>query len=221
MKFKVLDFNENVKYDGNKCVVPLTESTLGRVLHGHKDSGYAIVSPCREKSNLEAELGRTLTDDEYEGIIEDRVIEFKQDLMRLGYSYIHAYGGYKEEGSDDVSYEKSFIVYPFSRKGEQEDYEVFFNDMLDLGKKYNQDSILRKHPKENAKYIACKNGKTMMEFNGITVNDIAQEYFTALRKNDIKSPKRFSYTYEGLYITKAGSIMEGHRRYSMNELFVQ
>ena len=211
---------QDTYFCGDICLKPLTESTLGRVLYGHKDSGYAIISPCREKDNLEKELGRSLTDKEYEDAIEDRIIELKHDLMKLGYSYISAYGGYKEDGSDEVSYERSFIVYPFDRKGEQQDYEKFFEDMLDLGNKYNQDSILRKHPDEKAKYILCKDGKTLMEFDGITVNDVAQEYFTALRKNDFKygNPKRFSYISEGIMMVKPGSIMEAHRRYSMNEI---
>ena len=216
-----IEKEDKTYWDDGVCLNPLTESTLSRVLHGHNGSGYVIISPCRDKSNLESDLGRELTDEEYKDIIEDRIIRFKNDLMRLGYSYIHAYGGYKEEGSDNISYEKSFIVYPFSRKGEQEDYEVFFKDMLDLGKKYKQDSILRKHPDENAKYVICKNDKTMVEFDGVTVNDIAQEYFTALRKNDSKNPKRFSYTFEGLYIPHASSIMDGHRRWAMNEIFLQ
>ena len=219
MKFKVVDSGYDTRFDGDTCLVRLTESTLGRVLHGHEGSGYVIISPCREKSNLEQELGRVLTDQEAIDENNKRVHELKQDLMRLGYSYIHAYGGYHEEGTDDFSYEKSFIVYPFNRKGEQTDFEVFFNDMVDLGNKYNQDSILRKHPDEKAKYIVCKTGDVDMEFDGITVNDITQEYFTALRQNDHKGVKRF--TYEGLYIPKASSIMDGHRRYSMNELFIQ
>ena len=219
MKFTMPEAYKDKKFDGDTCLVRLTESTIGRVLHGHSDSGYVIISPCRAKDNLENELGRELTEKEAIEENNNRVFNMKQDLMRLGYSYINAYGGYHEDGTDEFSYEKSFIVYPFSRKGEQEDYEVFFNDMLDLGKKYNQDSILRKHPDEKAKYIECATGDTEMEFDGITTNDISQEYFTALRKNDHKAVKRF--TYEGLYIPKASSIMDGHRRYSMNELFVQ
>ena len=222
MKFRVSEAYRDTRFDDGTCLVRLTESTLGRVLHGHDGSGYVIISPCRAKENLEQELGRELTDQEAIDENNKRVRELKQDLIKLGYSYIHAYGGYHEEGTNEFSYEKSFIVYPFSRKGEQKDFEVFFKDMVDLGNKYNQDSILRKHPDEKAKYIVCKTGETDMEFDGITTNDITQEYFTALRQNDHKynmdSVKRF--TYEGLYVPKASSIMDGHRRYSMNELFV-
>jgi len=118
-------------------------------------------------------------------------------------------------------------VYPYNvRKGTSTDFETFSNDMLQLGKEYNQDSILIKAPNEKAKYVLCSTGETDFEFDGITLNDVAQQYFTALKKwhpdKKYKHPfqgKPQRYTLEGLYAPVGGSIMECHRRTSSDELF--
>lgn len=102
--------------------------------------------------------------------------------------------------------------------------------MLQLGKEYNQDTVLIKAPNENAKCISCSSGKVTDEFTDSTLNDISKQYFTALKKwNPDKKykhpfqgkPQRFTYTgvVEGLYAPVGGSIMECFRRTSSDELF--
>lgn len=212
---KLENLTEKVFIDNKPCEL-LTEANLSRVTKGHNDSGFVIISPCRSKDNLEKELGKKLNDQQFEDENNKRYKELKNTIYSYGYSFIPVYGGYHEEGSEETSYEKSFIVYPFNKK-EEKDFEEMFNEMMKLGKRYNQDSILRKAPNENPSYINCSTGEKEMEFHGTSLNDISNEYFTALRKdNKGNNPKRFSF--EGLYVNPANSIMDGHMRSSQNEL---
>ena len=204
---------------GNELVRKLDEASLSRVTMGHDDSGYVAISACRAKENLEDELGRDLDDKQAIAENNRRTRELAQKLKMLGYSYIPVYGGYHEEGALESSYEKSFVVYPFN-KSRSVDFEKFFEDLIKLGKKYNQDSILRKAPGEKAKYINCHTGEVEVEFDGMSFNDISKEYFTALKKYNIGddgSPQGFSF--EGLFAPVSGSIMESHRRDACGELF--
>lgn len=217
MKIKRL-FESKINFE-DKIYHVLSEVNLNRIIKGHEEDGYVIISPCRSKENLEREIGEPLNDQQAVDENSKRVKELKNYLNSNGFSYIPVLGGYHEEGVEKSSYEKSFIVYPFNRKGEKVDFEEFFDKMLAQAEKYNQDSILRKAPGEKAQYIT-QDGNVDMEFNGVTLNGISQEYFTAIKKFESSSekgkPQRFSF--ECLYFNAPGSIMETHKRYSLNEL---
>ena len=67
------------------------------------------------------------------------------DLLceKKGYSYLAVYGGYHEDGAEKPSVEKSFVVYPYDiYLGKHHDWDKFYADMIEIGKSYNQDSIL-------------------------------------------------------------------------------
>ena len=224
---KIEEGKRNEIYFENTLYRALTEANLNRVTKGHDTTGYAIISASRSGDNMKSEMGQDLSDEQVVDENNRRTFELSQKIKHLGYSYIPVLGGYQEQGAKNPSFEKSFVVYPYNvRKGTSADFEVFFNDMLKLGKEYNQDSILRKAPNEKAQYIDCSSGKPTMEFDGMTLNDVSQEYFTALKKwnPDKKYSHPFQgkpqrYTLEGLYAPVGGSIMECHRRTMCEELF--
>lgn len=158
-----------------------------------------------------------------------RTIILKNKIIKSNMSFIPVYGGYKEIGSNVTSYEKSFIVFNFDRKGNKFDNDYLVNNAIQLGKEFDQDSVLIKLPNKSPKYIITDPnnmnfGETDFEFSGdYTLNDITQEYFTALKKikndsNSVGKPQRF--TFEGVYINPSPrSVHEATRRHHMNELF--
>lgn len=236
----------------------LTESNLKRVARGHENDGYIIISASRGMDKLIDEIrddaqnyGLTITDlnawrnELYSGSLSDKTIEqvsmvnnkgtksFESKIRSKGYSYIPTFGGYKEDGSDNFVFEKSFVVYPYSKTNDnsthenskenfnKEEFENLVRDCMLWANEFNQDTILVKAPNEKAKYIDCKTGETDIEFSGTTLNDISKQYFTALKKfkTGMKygNPQRF--TYEGLYAPVGGNIMDCHRRSSKKQLF--
>lgn len=244
-------------YVDNTVYERLTEANLNRVARGHDvTDGYVIISACRGIYNLIDEMSdgelknNKLTDADLarwgeeldSGNLSDRTIkevaavnnkrtsELARKLTQLHYPYVAAFGGYKEDGSEEFSFEKSFIVYPYNYdkdasqdevKNRKVEFDTLVNDMIDLGREYHQDSILVKEPNEKAKYINCETGSTEMEFSGTTLNDISKQYFTALKKfkSGMKYGKPQRFTYEGLYAPVGGSIMDCHRRFSSGQLF--
>lgn len=136
----------------------------------------------------------------------------------MGYAYIPVYGGYKEEGQDIAQVEKSFIVFPYQRRNsKQVDYETFLSSMMQLGKKYNQDSILVKYPNDDPQYFNLRtNNWEGRKFKNATLNDTQQIYFTALKGwNDISRN-----TYSESYLNKPPqSVMSASMRASEGEMF--
>ena len=256
----IFEETENIRdsaYFDNVVYDRLTEANLNRISRGHDTSdGYIIISAGRDMRNLVNEMtekemkdNRLTTDDidrwEDEvssGKISDKTVEqvarvnnrrtsdLARELTSLHYPYVAAFGGYKEDGTEEFSFEKSFVVYPYNYdknaskddvKNQKVSFDKFVDDMIDLGNEYHQDSILVKEPNEKAKYVNCETGSTEIEFSGVTLNDISKQYFTALKKYhpSMKYGKPQRFTYEGLYAPVGGSIMDCHRRYSSGQLF--
>ena len=246
-------------YVDNDLYYLLKEANLKRVARGHENDGYIIISACRGMDKLIDEIcddvqycGLTIDDlDRWykeldSGGISDKTIEqvsmvnnkrtkdLESKIRAKRYSYIPTFGGYKEEGSDDFVFEKSFVVYPYSKENDNstcenrkenlnQAFEVLVRDcMMWAGpNEFNQETILIKAPDEKAIYVDCKTGETKNEFSGITLNDISKEYFTTLKKyrSGMKFGEPKQFTYEGLYAPVAGNIMDCHRRYSVGQLF--
>lgn len=187
----------------------LNETNLNRLTRGHNKDGYIIISPCRGSQDFPNMNDQQVVDEN-----NKRIRKMKNQLRNLGYSYIQVYGGYKEEGSDESSFETSFVVYPYdlSHKTNKE-FDDMYSDMLKLADEYNQDTILVARPGESPKYVD-RDGNTEMEFSGeLSFNDLSKEYFTALKKNE--KSKRF--TFESIYYKPCGNIMDGHMRTCLNE----
>lgn len=203
----------------NKVI--LDESTLNRLVSGHDKDGYVIISASRGDKTAEEN--------------NKRFSELKSKVNKYGYSYIPVFGGYKEEDNGEVL-EKSLFVLPYNRvlgtKVEPEYFDDFLSSMIDLGKYYNQDSILVKTPTDKPKYLDLSTMEYDKPFDGeLKLNDIAQVYFTSMKKwntdkygDTIKGkPQRFTYTQTenltNVYLMEQPkTINEAHRRSLLGEI---
>ena len=96
----------------------LEESSLSRVMHHvNKTSKLGIMSPHRQENSDEEN--------------EKNFNELKKHVRKLGHGYVEMRGGYKEEGG--FVKEKSLMIPNIERK-----------HMMELGKKYNQHSVIHK-----------------------------------------------------------------------------
>lgn len=221
-----MKFKKVTNYDNEKLEL-LTEVSLYRAVKEHDKNGYAMISASRQdcinKDNPSAE---EIWDEN-----NKRTNNLKTDITNLSYSYVPVYGGYKEEGSNTASIEKSFIVFPYDfRKKELVDFDTFEKELINLGKKYNQDAILIKRPDSKPRYFYLNtNTWDDVEFGNLKLNDITQQYFTSLKgwadtslnkKNRDWSgtPKRFTYSESYLNLPPQ-TIMDAHARSSSGELF--
>lgn len=170
----------------NAGVRKLDEETLSRVITKHGQNGFVILSANRSDKGGE----------------ENNVATRKliTDLKATSYSYLPVYGGY--HGTDGVvdSYEPSFIVFNYDRKGKATDFADLKLFAILMCGKYNQDSVLIKEP--NGKpYYADRNGDIVGRAtdDSVELNNPNAEYYTSLIKTntlDYKNPdrlKRFTY----------------------------
>jgi hypothetical protein len=217
------DFSPHTK---NKAkLVSINETNAKRMLDRHTAGGYVIISPCRGY----AEFGLTpgVDKEALAKINNERVKELYQEILNSGFSFTPCYGGFIENlGSEDEEnvYEKSFIIYPQKRDGKDVDFEALRAFAIEMGRKFNQDSVLITEPGKNPKYIT-QSGDVDMEFeNEPTFNDLTSEYFTDLHKNTHKSglngkPTRFSFNE--VYINPAPQgLSEANVRKSRGEVFI-
>lgn len=191
----------------------LDESTLNRLIKGHDKDGYAIISASRgDKTPSEN---------------NKRFDELKEKVWSLGYSYVPVFGGYKEDDFGEVL-EKSLFVLPKNKRSGDIDLEKFFSDMKELGKEYEQDSVLVKYPDENPRYLELSTGELGASFDGeLLLNDVTQQYFTSLKKwnvdkygDSIKGkPQRYTFTTNEVYLREQPkTISEAHRRSLLGEI---
>lgn len=156
-----------------KNLMVLNETTLNRITKGHEKDGYVIISACRS-------LGNSATATQYNNVNTN---DLRSTLRKKGYSYLAVYGGYHEDGAEKPSIEKSFVVYPYDiYLGKYHDWDKFYANMIEIGKSYNQDSILVCPPGGSPRYVYLDTMKEGDPFNDIKYNDVTQKYFTALKK---------------------------------------
>ena len=165
---------------------PITEETLSRVINKHGNNGFIIVSANRSDK------------DGKENNINTRALI--ADIRAAGLSYLPVYGGY--HGQDGVidSYEPSFIIFSYDKKGEPVEFSKLAELAKELCGKYNQDSVLVKGPNDLPVYIN-KDGVIVGKAadNEVDLNNPDNEFYTSLIKTnnlDYKNPdrlKRFSY----------------------------
>lgn len=191
----------------------LDESTLNRLIKGHDKDGYAIISASRgDKTPSEN---------------NKRFDELKEKVWSLGYSYVPVFGGYKEDDFGEVL-EKSLFVLPKNKRSGDIDLEKFFSDMRELGKEYEQDSVLVKYPDENPRYLELSTGELGAPFDGeLLLNDVTQQYFTSLKKWNVDKygdsingkPQRYTFTTNEVYLREQPkTISEAHRRSLLGEI---
>lgn len=169
-----------------KDYIPLTETTMNRLVHGHDDKGYIVITAAKlENKEDKNNLGRN---------------SLISDLKRLGYSYVPVFCGYKEEGQEKASLEKSFVVFLYDIATEKyDDFDNFKKNLIDLGKKYEQESILVKESGEDTICIQCDTGEPGEEDGDF-------------------SPQRF--TFEAYIAEQPHQIMSAHARHCLNEFVI-
>ena len=175
-------------------LLKLTEANLNRISKGHEKDGYAILSASRESLTTYENNARTNA--------------LRDWLRNNHYSYIKVYGGYHELGESKPSIEKAFIVYPFDIVTKKStDWSDFVGNISDIAKHFDQDTVLFCPPNGKPAWVAInpEAKEQEMSFNSIKLNDVAQKYFTALKKwRDISlnrknhdwsygSPQRFTF----------------------------
>lgn len=204
--------------------IPLTEANLNRIIKGHDSTGYGVLSASR--ANLSKEEN------------DKRTKELKSKINSLGYSHVPVLGGYREEGEPKASLEKSLIVYPYNLKTkEYADLNKFKDDLVELGKHYNQDTVMIKEPDKNPTYIRCADRQADMEFDdGYTTNDTEEPFFTALKKWSDSSLNRKNHDWNKgkpqRFTLKSNAVFEAYidqqpmsitsevpPRYALGELF--
>ena len=151
------------------------ESSLSRVWKFVEEDKYSfgIISPFRKtKTSKENE-------EDYQ--------ELKKLLKKLGYGYIELKGRYVEGGG--IVDEKSFFVPSITKK-----------KLIELGKKYDQDSVIYKDVNEFVEID--KNGKVITNFvkasgrGNLTFDkELFKEVFSALKKGSHRG-KKFLFTLQ-------------------------
>jgi len=215
-----------------KDFVPLDEASLNHILRKDKyDEGYVIVSACRGDWD----------DDPQENRHQNnlKTMELKRDAKDAGFGFIPVYGGFienkGEKNARDV-FERSLMVFPFDNRGNQLPFADLMAWAKKMGRKYNQDSVLIKEPtidgdvKAPYYFVTTTRGSDTLgdkqEWFGkdtYKVNDIAQEYFTSMRKKTRRhehddNPRRFSLV-ESVYVEKDPMCYSGaHSRFMSGEI---
>ena len=193
----------------------LNEKNLNRLVKGHDENGYAIISGSRGNLSVEENNKRTK--------------KLKSDIRSAGYSYVSVLGGYQEVGQE-TSTEKSFMVFPYSTSSnDYDDFDAFQKFIISLTKKYDQDSVLIKRPGENPRYWnrIDDEGNTSEDWaewdfsSEPTINDVTKQYFTALKswKKDFNKGNPQRWTFEEYHLAnQPNTIMGSHSRYHSGEL---
>lgn len=189
----------------------INEMSLNRLFTKHFNDGFIIIS-ADKASIIDAKIAK------------DRFKQLEHDVANAGYSYVPVWGGYKEINPetgnkfDSVSFEMGILI-PNQKVGNR-DKPHGTDSLVELGKKlsliYDQESFLYK-PMGNEKkaYWINRYGKVDYEFGNVSVNDLAQEFFTKLNnaKNNTKADRRFTFMNE-IYINKAPyTASEAYDRY--------
>jgi hypothetical protein len=181
-----------------KNLKQINEITLNRIIGYHFKAGFIIISSERTEITDVAERNK-------------RFKELKNDVRQAGYPFIPVMGGYQETNPEtgelysEPSFERALFVFnekPFTKAPKATDEIKSLGQ--ELANKYGQESFLYK-PKGDAGefYYVDKNGNVTGTFNGASVNDMTQEYFTKLfhSKNPDKTDRRF--TLFEIYLQKA------------------
>ena len=159
------------------------ETTINRLLNKHTDSGYAMVSACRNDW-VPHDEGDSAGEKKNQEMNNRKTEELKQDIYDSGFQYIPVRGGFIEQSTGVPKEEDSFIIVNYKRRTNVP--EANMNELkeiaVDLCGKYNQDSVLVVEPGKNPTYYR-RDGSIDFEFDGsLTVRDNAQQFYTRLGK---------------------------------------
>lgn len=176
-------------------LVQINETSEDKIINFHLKRGFAMLTAFRSEYSLSENRARNR--------------QLANDLKNLGYSYIKITGGYIETitpdnpnwedadevtGRDDIRQlpimEESFLVTMFNIKTKETvDFGVFKDDMINLGIKYEQDSVLISPPlgQGSPSYIITNSrsgnvGSIDCSFSTLSVANVADTYFSMKEK---------------------------------------
>lgn len=224
-------------------VMPLSESSLNRMMD-HGKTGMVIISANRsaiESSDPELDLT-----DEFEkylepyggpmGIDSDAMYDemqnwlrkrnaladknLKKDIHNAGFSYTPVYGGYHGEDDTVDSYEPSFVVYCYDRKGNPVDFQDLEDFATQMCRKYKQESVYVQRPGQPPVYLNADGEQVnTTSSNNFKFNRDDEEFFTTAQRKK-KNPQKFTgdIIFENMYINlRPASYNENLRRVSSGE----
>lgn len=122
------------------------------------------------------------------------------DIHNLGLGYIRVIGGYLEEAEGNLVTEDTFAVIHTPTDTESQD--IFFEDMLGLCNKYNQDAVLVALKDRSDIPTASYNGDGKIiygPFSNLTTHNV-EEFFTKIHGHKFKM-ESFTESEEGIKLT--------------------
>lgn len=187
----------------NQKMLPLSEISMSRLLGKQFKGAFAMVSAssCRK------------TPDENDMCAKDMY----SAIRNSGFCFIPAFGGFSEidvKTGEQVNYtyHTLAIILCHDRENKEIPFQRLYDFALNLGKKYEQESVFIKAPQENHKYIVT----TARELNDLTQMHFANmaSKLSSMGKNRVTFTKQYlNPTFETLF--------EGHRRFLNGELFLK
>ena len=228
-------FEKWKEYTGEYGLQQLNEADMTRVLTKYVDDGFIVITSDR---TCEAEKGLSGGDTcsaeesaEQDKINHQNYKEMVAAVRGSGFGYIPAFGGYKEkvvdkdtgkETSVDTDKPENSIII-VARPNIGKDHEALKALGIEIAKKYNQDSFFYKppNPEDTKAYYIDRTGGVDMEFSSFRPEDVAQEFYTQLKKG---RKRRFTALPENLekiiYLRQhPKSVWEARRRYG--EIFLR
>lgn len=151
-------------------------ANLSRLMSHLNEDDVCFISAFRNENDYSENMRRTK--------------QLALDIYNIGLSFIKTGGGYKEinkeTGQTQIVEEKSFAVIhkPESKESQNE----FFDEMIGLCKKYDQDAVLIKmHNREDIPTASySQNGEIVYgPFTKLTTQDV-EEFFTKIHNHKFK-----------------------------------
>ncbi len=184
---ELLEYLRSEEYDPLPRI-EFDESSLSRVLHHHSQTGFAILTAWRDEySNRENRI---------------RNADLLADIRAAGAGAIRLLGSFKENR------EESFLV----PKPEGVDFDDFSREMYNLGRKYDQDSVLVHKPGAGT-FLYTHGGAVQVGTENVTIGDLEDTYSALRNKPNVK------FRFEGamwpksmvvaMYLDSAGLIGSG------------
>lgn len=190
------------------------ETNWGRLFNQFKSTGFFIISASRKENSPEVNKRKTL--------------KLKKELEDKCFRPITVHGGWiEDEGLDTEKFvnETSFFVPLFfgNKQFSASQYDtkathIFYKWMFELGRKYEQESVLYCPPNGKPRYIQTtekdygegpiKAGTHFDRFNKVNHNQKDAKYYT-----DLVNPK-----YQGGYNQETGKFMKSPKRITFESL---
>jgi len=192
----------------------ITETSWHRLMKMFRPTGFCMISACRGEYDEKTNAKRTLA--------------LKKDLEDKCFKPIKVYGGWIEnQGTDEeksVGEETWFVPFFFGGKSwaaseyDMKSTSIFYKWCLELGAKYEQESILYCPPNGKPRYVQTtekdygdgpvKKGTHTLKFNTAKIGDNHSAYFT-----DLSNPK-----HQGGYNSETGKFSKAPRRVTFESI---